>query len=163
MPSFASVSVEIAPAGSSSLTTSLNSTMANPGVVLELIAQAETKMKALELWKDQIHSDACLLLVRIKQERLDRAMEIEYLDHEVKVLRERSAEAERVARLALIEREEALRLCEVANSKIIDAEEKAEAAEKRAETAEEWLKKIQAAMVVDVSDELRPPFEVERS
>ena len=135
----------------------------NPGVILELIAQAETKITTFELWRERIYSDACVLLTRIKQERLDYAAQIRNLDHEVRTLQEKSTEAERVAYMALIELEDALRLCEMANARIIVAEEKADAAERRAEIAEEWLEKIQAAVTFECSDEPRAHHRGEES
>lgn len=153
--SFAATSADHAPVGSSSLATPLHFAKVNPGVVLELIAQAETEITSFELWRNKIHSDACLLLARIKQERLDYATQIRNLDHEVRVLQEKSTEAERVAYMALVELDGALRLCEMANARILEAEERAEAAERRAESAEGWLEKVQAAITFELIDQPR--------
>ena len=161
--SYTAASVDHAQVGLSNLATPLHFAKVNPGVILELIAQAETKITTFELWRERIYSDACVLLTRIKQERLDYAAQIRNLDHEVRTLQEKSTEAERVAYMALIELEDALRLCEMANARIIEAEEKADAAERRAEIAEEWLEKIQAAMTSECSDEPRAHHRSEES
>lgn len=109
----------------------------------------------MELWRDNIHADACLLLARIRQERLDNALKVEHLDQELKILTEKSIEAERVAGLALAERENALILSEMAHARAIEAESKADLLEKRALIAEEWLYKLQAILVEEFHDRTR--------
>ena len=124
-------------------------------MVLDLIAQADLRMKDLELWRDNIHADACLLLAPIRQERLDNALKVEHLDQELKILTEKSIEAERVAGLALAERENALILSQMAHARAIEAESKADLLEKRALIAEEWLYKLQAILAEEFQDRTR--------
>ena len=157
--SFTTASGDHAQVGPSSLATPMLFAKVNPSFVLELIAQAEIKLNNLEIWRNKIHSDACLLLARIKQERLDYATQIRNLNFEVTILQEKSTEAERVAYMVLVELDGALRLSEMASAKIIEAEKRAEAAERRAESAEEWLEKIQAILMLEFSNETCiPPY-----
>ena len=135
---------------------------ADPALVLDLIAQAELKMRDLERWRDHIHADACLLLARVRHERAEHSVAIACLDTEVKRLRERSAEAERVACLALADRENALIQCAMANARALEAERQVEAAETRAGIAEDWLSKLQDVMTAEFFGELHPVLQLDR-
>ncbi|TXM88101.1 MULTISPECIES: hypothetical protein [Methylobacterium] len=121
----------------------------DPETALRLIAQASEGMHRLEAWRQTIQIQANKLVYQVQREREAFAADIDALNYEIVVLRREVTELQAALTEARIAKDASAMQCEAARTRAADADRKTLAAEERAQTAEDWLVRLQGI----ISDE----------